>query len=186
MVFGKVNGVFPDTVKFKFLRGFNSLASRISLFGRSPYRYFNTAGLPSGSYLCPSNNKSVEDYMPIGVCMAWRHDLINDFKLPNYGSHGIFFESYISSALWSKGLTTYFSPRLEVGHMTRESLSRSKSSSLDILREMYLTPKVLYSSGFEIDLEAVKRLLSITKLLPGNSGKVIGKDLKEFLEYARK
>lgn len=186
MVFGKVNGVFPESAKSKFLRGYNSLFSRKKLFGRSPYRFFNAAGLYSGNYLSPYFDKPVEDYFPIGVCMAWRQNIINDFKLPDYGSHGVFFESYISSALWTKGFTTFFSPRLEVGHIDRESLSRTKRSSMEILREMYLSPKVLYQLGFEIDSDAVGKLLLFTRFLPHNIKKVIMDDLGNFLKETRK
>ena len=186
MVFGKVNGGFPDSAKSKFSRFFNSLSSRKNLFGRYPYRFFNTAGLSTGIDLRLHSDKPIEDYFPIGVCMAWRQNVTNDFKLPYYGNRGIFFESYISSLLWTKGFTTFFSPSLEVCHINRESLSRSKKSSLEILREMYLSPTVLSQLGFELDLESLKKLLLFARFLPHKIKKVITDDLKNFLEESGK
>jgi hypothetical protein len=167
MVYGKVNGIYPDSNKLWFLRMFNTLSSRKRLFGFSPRIYFNSGGLMTGGLL-PSNNRISEDYAPIGVSMAWRQRSIGNFRLRNLGKHGILYESYISAALWKRGLITYFSPALSVGHINRKSLSRNNEASTEILMEMYSSPHILYDMGFDIDLKSIYRLLRLSRFLPAD------------------
>ncbi len=180
MVFGKVNGIFPDSKKLKLLRLINTSISRKSLFGINPYRHFNAGGLISGGFI-PVQHRVMEDYSPIGVCMAWRQDMIGNFRLESKIRHGILYESYISAALWKKGLNTYFSPELYVNHIERESLSRKKNVSNEILEEIYYSPHILYEMGFDIDIKILHRFVLLTKLLPKDIKSAVNHSLIDFI-----
>lgn len=180
-MFGNVNGHFPDSARLKVLRGLNSFSSHKKLFGHNPKRYFNGAGLQAGTDILRITQKPVEDYLPIGVCFAWRQSSIGDFRLPDYGKRGILYESYLSSALWRKGLITYYSPSLSVNHIEKESLSRSSKISGEIMDETFQSPMVLKKMGFDVDSDAVRRSLLLFRFVPGDVGKIIRFRLNNFL-----
>lgn len=186
-VFGKVNNSFPDSYKSKVFRTYNFLSSRKKLFGEQSYRGFNTAGMPIGGVFPNFNKGVVRDYMPIGVSMAWRQNSINKFRLSHYGKRGVFYESYISAALWLSGLETYYSPTLSVEHLDLESLSRSKLLfNQDIISELYTSPLILYNMGFAIDQNAISKLLTLIKIYPKELRFQIRKKLINTLQEIKK
>lgn len=180
MVFGKVNNFFPDSNKLKFIRFINTIASKKSLFGVSPYRYFNMGGLISGGF-SSLGDRIIEDYSPIGVCMAWKQNYIGNFRLLPCLKRGILYESYISASLWKKGLVTYYSGSLSVKHLNRISLSRTRLISDEIIEQIYSSPIVLSKIGFEIDPKVLKRFINLTLLMPRNIGRIIRIKLMNFL-----
>ena len=161
--FGKVNGQFPDSILNRFIRTVNTMFSRQALFGKHPFRYFNSIGLPSGGN--PRSLKSsnqVEDYFPIGVSMSWKQCEIRNFRLPNYSQRGILYESYMAAFLYKKNLKSVFSKDINVKHQSRESLSRGLRGARINLQDLYKAPEMLEEMGYNVNRDWRSKILKHT------------------------